>query len=137
MRRSLALSINAPLLIAMLMLSSQAQALTGQEYVDKCNPKALSSQPSKQQAALEQALDAGSCTGFTGGVVQGINFIGTMLRAQQAITKNFICLNNEVHALGLVEVAYNHIKASEKLLGMPAQAGIYEALVSAYPCTAK
>lgn len=127
----------AQLLAGMLLLSSHAMALTGQEYIDKCDPEALKGQSADPQAALKRALDAGSCTGFTGGVMQGINFIGNMLQSQKAMSKNFICLTDEVHALGLVEIAYNHIKGKEKLLGLPAQAGIYEALVSKYPCPEK
>ncbi len=122
--------------VALLFLFSQtAMALSGGEYVEKCSPEKIGSMAGSAQQSIDKALDAGSCTGFTGGVLNGANLVGKMLIKQNALKANFICLPGKLHATALVEKSVTYIRNKPKLKDLPAQAGIFEALSNAYPCS--
>lgn len=122
--------------LALLLLCCQpALALSGGEYIDKCSPEKIGSLSGSAQESIDKALDAGSCTGFTGGVLNGANLIGQMLIKQKALKVNFICLPGKLHATALVEKSVAYIRNKPALKDLPAQAGIFEALSNAYPCS--
>lgn len=121
--------------LLLLTLATSANAFTGRDYVEKCNPEKLGAVSSNAQDSFNNALDAGSCTGFTGGVLNGANLVGQMLIKQNAMKRNFICLTGKVHATALVEKSVEFINNKPALLDLPAQAGIFEALTASYPCS--
>ena len=121
--------------VALLLISQPALALSCGEYVEKCAPEKIGSLSGSAQQSIDKALDAGSCTGFTGGVLNGANLVGQMLIKQNALKANFICLPGKLHATALVGKSVTYIRNKPKLKDLPAQAGIFEALSNAYPCS--
>jgi len=126
------------LVVLLLFLMESVFAFTGEQLVDKCNAS-FNNDPNKQSVAnvLEKALDSGSCVGFVGGVIHGVNLVGSMLEKQGATKKNFICLPEGVHAKGLVKTTLAHFKKNPKELKLPAQLGIYNTFAKKYPCEIK
>lgn len=125
-------------IVALLLSAEPAFAFTGEQLIDKCNAS-FKDDPNKQSAAkiLGKALDSGSCAGFVGGVIQGVNLVGSMLQKQGAAKKNFICLPKGLHAKDLVTMTLAHFKKNPKELKLPAQLGIYNAFAKKYPCKIK
>lgn len=124
------------LLVAILLLVVEpAFAFTGAQLVSKCNAS-FKEDPNKQNATrvLEMALDSGSCAGFVGGVIQGVNLVGSMLQKQGATKKNFICLPEGLHAKDLVKITLVYFKENPQDNQSPAQLGIFNAFAKKYPC---
>jgi len=119
----------------LLLLVEPAFGFTGAQLIDKCNAS-FKDDPNRQSApkVLGMALDSGSCAGFVGGVIQGVNLVGSMLQKQGATKKNFICLPRGVHAKDLVKIILAYFKANPDDLHLPAQLGIYNAFAKQYPC---
>lgn len=124
------------ILVAILLLVVEpALGFTGAQLVDKCNAS-FKEDPNNQDAAkvLEMALDSGSCAGFVGGVIHGVNLVGSMLQKQGATKKNFICLPKGLHAKDLVRITLDYFKKNSEDTQAPAQLGIYNAFAKKYPC---
>lgn len=89
----------------------------------------------KQEEAIRRFLDAGTCGGFIGGVVAGINLIGAILVNQGGLKNNLICVPPNLHAQQLVNIIVQDIKVKNKKLGEEsAQIAIYQSLRKRYPC---
>ena len=123
------------LIALLLLLAGPAYGFTGAQLMDKCNAS-FKENPNKQSVAktLELALDSGSCAGFGGGVIQGVNLVGSMLQKQGATKKNFICLPKGLHAKDLVKTVLAYFKTNPEDLNLPAQLGIYNTFAKQYPC---
>lgn len=124
-------------LIAVLltMLPTGASALTAGELAKKCTDslqQGSTNQPTQETAA--RLLDAGSCAGFVGGVISGVNLVGNLLRQQDAMKRNFICLPQNTHAQALVRVVIEHITAHSEDKNVPAELAVYKAMILKFPC---
>lgn len=117
------------------LTASYAYGFSGAQLVDKCNVS-LDDNPNKQNNAkmLELALDSGTCAGFVGGIIHGVNLVGSMLQKQGATTKNFICLPNGIHAKDLTRITLEHFRKNPADLKSPAQLGVFNAFTTKYPC---
>jgi hypothetical protein len=122
-------------MIALMLLAETASAFSGSQLVEKCDAS-FAGNPNKQDNSrvLEIALDSGSCAGFIGGVVHGVNLVGSMLQKQGATNKNFICLPKGLHATNLVKITLMHYKQNPQDADLPAQLGVFNAFVKKYPC---
>ena len=78
--------------------------------------------------------DAGSCSGFVGGVIQGVNLIGNLLRAQNAIERQFICLPEGLQAAQLLEAVLVDLRKRPDDIAAPAELHIYRTIGTKYPC---
>lgn len=123
------------LVVFLLFSTGSVFGFTGGQLADKCNAS-FKSNPNEQDAGkvLELALDSGSCAGFVGGVIQGVNLVGSMLRKQGATKKNFICLPPGVHARDLTKIILDHYKKNPADVKAPAQIGIFNVFTKKYPC---
>jgi hypothetical protein len=120
--------------LSLAMFSSQSYALTGQEFHDKC--QGLYTSPGKEtpQEAVSRALNAGSCSGFVGGMIEGVSLIGRMLEHKGAVKKNFICLPPGKKSQQLLEEVLTYVENNPKVAGEPVQVSIYNTFAESYPC---
>ena len=109
-------------------------ALSGGQLVKKCKLSFSADQNLDLKQSLNVALDTGACSGFIGGVTHGVNLIGAMLMKQGAIKKNFICLPQGIHAKTLTEISMRYIESNPDKQNLPAQIGVFEAIVKEFPC---
>lgn len=109
-------------------------AFTGADFVEKCHDVNLAKGAETPQQAINRALDMGSCGGFVGGVVQGVNLVGELLQAQRAAPHNFICAPSELHPMDIVREVSGYISQHAEMKNLPAQAAVYSAMVTKYPC---
>ncbi len=123
------------LLLWLFVIQSNAYALTSADLVGKCKV-ALEQLPEAEskQAAVKRFLNVGTCGGYIGGVVAGINLIGAMLVQQKAIKQNFICTPEGLHAQQLVKMLISYVDRHQKLENETAQLIIYKMLLDRYPC---
>ncbi|BBB29153.1 Rap1a/Tai family immunity protein [Neptunomonas japonica] len=118
-----------------LFSSAQAFAISAQQFYDKCHNINQSKSQETPSQAVTRALEAGSCTGYVGGVINGVNLVGNMLGQQKAVKKNFICLTKNTQIQELLYESLQYIKEHEKLSDAPVQISIYNAMTANYPCT--
>lgn len=109
-------------------------ALSGAQLVKKCKVSFSANEDLNLKEGLNVALDSGACSGFIGGVTHGVNLIGAMLMKQGAIKKNFICLPQGIHAKTLTEISMRYIESNPDKHNLPAQIGVFEAIVKEFPC---
>lgn len=126
--------ITAFSLAALLLGSANVYALTGQQFYDKCVDTYKAPEQETAREAVGRALNAGSCSGYLGGVINGVNLVGNMLGQQKIIKKNFICLPQGKQAQELLQQALDYIKANPKMAEVPAQLSIYNVMAASYPC---
>lgn len=126
------------LLVSLLLIQVNANALTSHELVEKCKV-ALEQLPDSEskETAVKRFLDVGTCGGYIGGVVAGVNLVGAMLVQQKAIEKNFICTPERLHAQKLMKTLINYVDKNKKLKKEAAQLVIYKMLVEKFPCSKK
>lgn len=115
-------------------LSVQAKALSSQEYYQKCKDSYRTKTSESPQQAVDRALSTGSCTGYIGGVINGINLVGSMLRKQKALDKNFICLSQKKQANELLEEVLDYIENHKQYADAPVQLSIYNHMAKTYSC---
>ncbi len=122
--------------IFLLLFSAPAFSLTtGQDFVQRCKNLNQAKQKGETvQQIVDRALDMGSCAGFVGGVINGINLVGNMLRQQKAMDKNFICLPQGIQANTLVNELINYLETRTNDINAPLSLHIYNKFVSQYPC---
>lgn len=130
-----------PILLVLAVLVFTANPVfgfTGAQLVEKCNAS-FAENPNSQSSAkvLAMALDSGSCAGFVGGVIHGVNLVGSMLQKQGATTKNFICLPKGLHAKDLVRTTLDHFSSHPSDAKGPAQLGVFNGFMRKYPCKDK
>ncbi|HHH36811.1 MAG TPA: hypothetical protein ENK48_08315 [Gammaproteobacteria bacterium] len=112
-----------------------AQALTGNEFLLRCKDVNHAKKGRETiQEVVDRALDAGSCAGYVGGVINGINLVGNMLRQQKAMKKNFICLPQGMQASALVKQMVEYLEKNPKTLKAPVSLHIYNHFARSYPC---
>jgi hypothetical protein len=122
------------LIFISLFSSTQAFAISAQQFYDKCNNINQSKSQETASEAVTRALEAGSCTGYVGGVINGVNLVGNMLGQQKAVKKNFICLTKKKQVQELLYESLQYIKEHENLRDAPAQISIYNVMTANYPC---
>jgi len=125
------------LTLALLLPCTNAQAISGKAFYDKCS-KALSNpeQGETPQEAVNRALNAGSCTGYVGGTIKGINLVGNMLMAKGKIKRNFICLPEGIQANKLLVDLLGYLYSKPAELNAPIQMHLYNKFTKKYPCKA-
>ena len=74
------------------LITQQASAISAEEFYAKCNSVHQAKDSETTQQSIHRALDTGSCSGYIGGVINGINLVGNMLGSQGAVEKNFVYL---------------------------------------------
>lgn len=79
--------ITAFSLAALLLGSANVYALTGQQFYDKCVDTYKAPEQETAREAVGRALNAGSCSGYLGGVINGVNLVGNMLGQQKIIKR--------------------------------------------------
>lgn len=121
-------------LLLCVMASGNAFALTSQQFYNKCSSAYKAADAETPQQAVDRALDAGSCSGYVGGVINGINLIGNMLGQQKAVKKNFICLPKGLQSQALLQDVLKYIKDNQSLSQGPVQLSVYNAMTTRYPC---
>lgn len=129
-----------PLSIAMLALvflvfGNDAHSYSAQEFSDNCRDAYKSTEGETAEDAVSRALVAGSCAGYVGGVINGINLVGNMLGQQKAVDKNFICLPEKKQSQALVYEVLEYIDQHPTLANSPVQLSIYNAFSKLYPCS--
>lgn len=107
---------------------------TGSDFVQKCRDVNLAKSAESSQEAVNRALDMGSCGGFVGGVVQGVNLVGDMLQAQGASNRNFICSPRELHPMDIIRLVSEYIQKNPRFEKLSAQSAVYAAMIGRYPC---
>ena len=124
------------LALALLLPCTNAQAISGKAFYDKCS-KALSNpeQAETPQEAVNRALNAGSCTGYVGGTIKGINLVGNMLMAKGKLKRNFICLPEGIQANKLLMDLLGYLYKKPAELDAPIQMHLYNKFTKEYPCT--
>lgn len=116
------------------VLPTCASALTGGELATKCANSLQQESTQSNQETAARLLDMGSCAGFVGGVISGVNLVGNLLRQQDAMKRNFICLPQNTHAQALVRVVVEHISAHAEDKKLPAELAVYKAMTTKFPC---
>ena len=116
------------------LITQQASAISAEEFYAKCNSVHQAKDSETTQQSIHRALDTGSCSGYIGGVINGVNLVGNMLGSQGAVQKNFICLPEGKQAQELLVEVLQYIQANPTLSVAPAQLSIYNALSKHYPC---
>ncbi|WP_177418190.1 Rap1a/Tai family immunity protein [endosymbiont of Lamellibrachia barhami] len=118
-----------------LMLSGNAYALSGQDYLDKCK-KAITTPLEKEtaQQAVNRALDAGSCGGFLGGTLGGMNLVGNMLLHKKALKRNFVCLDEGKQINELMKEFLVYLEGKPKDMKAPVQMHIFNHFSKKYYC---
>lgn len=112
-----------------------AWAFTGEQFLNKCDQvHQIKSTTETIQESIDRALDAGSCTGFVGGVIQGVNLAGDLLRAQNVIRRQFICLPTGIKAANLLEIVLQDLRKQPDDINAPAQLHIYRSIGKKYSC---
>ncbi|MCP5146114.1 MAG: hypothetical protein H6978_14995 [Gammaproteobacteria bacterium] len=127
------LMLSATLLAA----STQVSAITGSEFLARCDGLNNAPKDETPQQAVDRALQAGSCIGIVGGVVQGVNLVGSMLQAQKATTRQFVCLPDGVQATELLELVLSDLRKQPADAGAQAPAHIYRSIMARYACPAE
>lgn len=122
------------LMLMSLLSSTQASAISAQQFYEKCQNINQSIKQETPSEAVSRALEAGSCTGYIGGVINGVNLVGNMLGQKKAVKKNFICLTKNKQAQELLLESLAYIKQHENLQAAPVQISIYNAMTTNYPC---
>lgn len=122
------------IILMSLLNSTQAFAISAQQFYDKCHNINQSKKQETPNEAVTRALEAGSCTGYIGGVINGVNLVGNMLGRQKAVKKNFICLTKNKQVQELLIESLDYIKHHENLQAAPVQLSIYNAMATNYPC---
>ena len=115
-----------------------ASALTSGELAGKCQ-SALQALPESEskKAAVTRFLNVGTCSGYIGGTVAGINLVGTMLQQQKVVKQNFICAPKGLHSQQLLKMFVTYVDRNKKLKKEPSQFVIYKMLREKYPCKPK
>lgn len=125
-------------LVAVLLVAmSPTYALTGGEILEKCKAS-ISPPPNSEptQKAISRFLDAGTCAGYVGGVLSGVDLVGSMMQQQKLANRNFICVPTNIHSQLLLKEVVEYIEKNPKEKGTPAQLVIYQLFSKKYPCTA-
>ncbi|BCG66007.1 MAG: hypothetical protein methR_P3879 [Methyloprofundus sp.] len=127
--------INKYLLLGVLIsMTPTAFALTGDDIYKKCSKALDVPKNEKQQQAITRFLDVGTCAGFVGGVLSGVNLVGDMMQQQGIVKRNFICLPKEQHSQALLKEVIHYLDEHKNELKLPAQVIIYKAFSQKYPC---
>jgi len=123
--------------LMLLLPASYAHAISGKAFYDKCS-KALSNTEHGEtpQEAVNRALNAGSCTGYVGGTIKGINLVGNMLMSKGKIKRNFICLPEGIQANKLLMDLLGYLYSKPDELNAPVQMHLYNKFTTQYPCAA-
>ena len=120
--------------ILLSLFSSSSYALTSQEFYDKCNNLYQSPGKETPQDAVNRALNAGSCSGFVGGMINGFNLVGNMLGQKGAVKRNFVCLPAGKQSQELLDEVIAYIKENPEKASEPVQISVYNTFVLGYPC---
>lgn len=123
------------LALFLLLPGSYAHAISGKAFYNKCS-KAVSStkQGETPQEAVTRALNAGSCTGYVGGTINGINLVGNMLMTDGKLKRNFICLPEGIQANKLLMELLSYLYSKPAELNAPVQMHLYNKFTKEYPC---
>ncbi len=112
-----------------------AQAMTSEQLVGACkNSQQKLAQDAKREDAIRKLLDTGTCAGFIGGAVSGINVVGSLMKQQGVTKRDLICLPTDISPPQLVNMFVKHIDSHPEEKQLPAQLGIYRYFVSNFPC---
>ncbi len=110
-------------------------AMTGHDVYEKCTASVQQPPASEStQKAITRFLDAGTCAGFVGGVLSGVNLVGEMMRQQNIIKRNFVCLPENKHSQILLKELLEYLQANTEDRDLPAQLVIYKVFSQKYPC---
>jgi len=121
-----------------LFIPFHVHAMTAQELLDKCShlPNNSAKEESPQRT-VSRIMDAGSCAGFVGGVISGINLIGNMMMQKKIIEYNFFCLPQAAHSQELLNLTLEHIKKNKKLASSRAEVAVFHIFNSKFSCAEK
>lgn len=108
---------------------------SAQDFYKTCNDAYKSPHAESAEEAVSRALVAGSCAGYVGGVINGINLVGNMLGQQKAVDRNFICLPAKKQSQELLVEVLDYIAGHPDIANSPAQLSVYNAFSRKYPCT--
>lgn len=120
-------------LLALLPLTSHA--ISSETFYNQC--KSAFQPPAEgeeNRRTAERLIEAGTCVGFVGGTVSGINLMSNLMRQQNLIRKNLICMppgNNPRQMMSEV-ISYLDKNADQRKL--PLEAVIYHYFMNRYPC---
>jgi len=121
------------------LTSFNVQAMTGEELLTKCSNIQESNVKDKNSSkqTVSKILDAGSCAGFVGGVISGINLVGNMMLQKKIIEYNFVCLPKAVHSQQLLNIVLDDIEKDKKLAEVRAELAIFHIFNSKFSCAKK
>lgn len=123
------------LFLVSLTAASPSLSYTGAEFLEGCS-KATGAAPKGEtpQQTVNRALQAGTCVGYVGGVINGLNLVGNMLRQQGGMKKNFICISEKVQAPKLLQLLLSDLEKQTANMDAPVQLHIYRVFTQHYPC---
>jgi len=123
------------LLFCAALFSEGTWALSGEAFLQKCQRVTVAPEKGESpQEIVNRALDAGSCAGFVGGAIKGINLVGNMLLQKKLIKHNFICLPQGVQANTLLAELVNHLASSPPEMEAPVQMHLFNLFIKEYGC---
>lgn len=117
------------------MSASPAFSYSGTEFLQHCNEATgAPAQGETPQQTVNRALQAGTCVGYVGGVINGLNLVGNMLRQQGGVKKNFICIGKKVQAPKLLKDLLGELEKQPQDMEAPVSLHIYRVFTERYPC---
>ncbi|MDH5302109.1 MAG: Rap1a/Tai family immunity protein [Gammaproteobacteria bacterium] len=123
-------------LLLLVFLPLSAQAITGDAFMKQCD--AAFTKPDKDtppQVAATRLIEAGTCVGYVGGALSGIALMSSLMREQNVIKKNLICLPGTVTPRDMYDQVMKEIRADKKDRDKKqVRAYIYEHFVKTYAC---
>ncbi len=119
----------------MLLVWAPAHALTSEQLINACkNSQQKLPQDAQREDAIRKLLDTGTCAGFIGGAVSGINVVGSLMKQQGVTKRDLICLPKDISPPQLVDMFVKHVDSHPEEKKLPAQLGIYRYFVGNFPC---
>lgn len=121
------------LLLALVPLS--AQAITGKVFLEQCD--AAFAKPAKDddpQRTATKLVEAGTCVGYIGGTISGIGLMSGLMKQQNVIKKNLICLPKTLTPRELYNQVAKVIREDKNKADKQVRVYVYEHFVRNYPC---
>jgi len=123
------------MICCLFFIQSSAFAFTAGELAEQCRVT-QQKLPEKEagEKAIKRFLDTGTCAGYVGGVIAGVNLAGAMMMEQKVMKTNFICMPRKYHAQQLVKMFLDYMDENKKYAKESAQLTVYNVFRKRFPC---
>lgn len=125
-------------LLCLTLLPMSAFAVPAGDFLERCKTAAAKPETAEDNKLIAQRLiTAGSCVGFVGGTLAGINLISNMMLQQKVVKANLVCLPKDTTPQQVYNDTLSYIDKEEDVKKMPIEAAIFRLFTQKYPCASE